>query len=198
MPLILTKDTGRGTLLLWSVCESEDRLRACVTEQDRASADGFASRARRLEHLAWRAALRTMISDGMISYTETGAPVVAGSSLHIGVAHTRGLAVVIVSTEPCAVDAECAARDFGRSCARFISPHEARLADAARPDFAAAVWCAKEAMYKYSGRRGLDFLRDMQVTGSDLARGMMQGRVCGTEVSLGALREGEYLIIYTD
>ncbi len=197
MPLVLTKHTGCAILLLWSADENEERLRALVAECDRASVERFTSPARRIEHLAWRAALRTVIPDGDIAYAESGAPVVMGSPLHIGVTHTCGLAAVIVSPKRCAIDAESVTRDFSRSCARFISPQEALLADAAHQDFAVAVWCAKEAMYKYSGRRGLDFLDDLRIVDCDLARSVMRGRIGTTEeVELNILREREYLIIY--
>ena len=196
MPLILKKDMGRATLLLWSADEGEEQLRALVTEDDRASADRFASPARRIEHLAWRAALRTIVPDTNISYTGNGTPVIEGLSLHIGVAHTRGMAAVIVSREPCAVDVENAERDFTPSRARFISPQEMLLADSGRTDFAAAVWCAKEAMYKFSGRRGLDFLDDLRITGCDLPRGVMRGQIGTSDVDLHVFREGEYLIVY--
>ena len=196
MPLILKENTGSATLLLWSADESEERLRTLVTEGDRMSADRFASPARRIEHLAWRAALRTVVPDGEISYTGTGAPMIAGSPLHIGVAHTRGMAAVIVSPQSCAVDVESVTRDFSRSVTRFISPQEALLPDSARTDFAAAVWCAKEAMYKYSGRRGLDFLRDLRITGCDLAHSVIQGRIETQDVDLRVLCEGNYLIVY--
>jgi phosphopantetheinyl transferase len=196
MPLILKKDTDRATLLLWSADENEEQLRMLVTECDRASVDDFASPARRIERLAWRAAMRTVVPDAGISYSETGAPIVDKLPLHIGVAHTRGLAAVIVSREPCAVDVESTTRDFTRSRARFISPREALLTDAAHPYFATAVWCAKEAMYKYSGQRGLDFLDDLQVTVCDLARGVMCGQIGTTEINITILCEKDYMIVF--
>lgn len=197
MPLILKKNTGCATLLLWSADEGEERLRMLVTEDDRASVADFASPTRRIERLAWRAALRTVIPDGDIAYTENGAPFIVGSSRHIGVAHTRGLAAVIVSEGKCAIDVECTGRDFARSRARFISPEEDALLDAVHIDFTAAVWCAKETMYKYSDRRGFDFLSDLRITDCNLSHGTMQGQIEQEEVNLCVHREGKYLIVYT-
>lgn len=196
MPLILKKDTEGATLLLWSITESETELRKLVTEGDRASADRFTSPSRRLEHLAWRAALRCVIPDAEVSYGETGAPSLGGSPLHLGVAHTRGCAAVMLSAALCAVDIERSDRNFANTLTRFVSPAESSLQDAARPDFPAAVWCAKEAMYKFAGRRELDFLRDLALTSSDLAHGTMRGTICGQPVDLHSINSDGYLIIY--
>ena len=42
---------------------------------------------------------------------------------------------------------------------------------------AAAVWCAKECLYKMYGRRGMDLLRDLAVGSVDFARGTIRGTV---------------------
>ena len=199
MPLVSNKKIGpSAVLLLWLIEEDEERLRTLVNEDDREAADRFSAPRRRKEHLAWRAALRTVLPDVKIEYSDAGAPMVpeAETPLYIGVAHTSGLAAVVVSGAPCAVDAEREGRDFSRTAPRFISPEEQSLDDAGRADFPAAVWCAKEAMYKYSGRRELDFLRDLTISGSDVADGKMEGRILGEPVRLDVERSGEYLIIY--
>jgi phosphopantetheinyl transferase len=164
MPLIYNEEG----LLLWRIDESADELERLVSAADRESAARYRCERRR-EHLAWRAALRTVLPDGEVRYDDLGAPHIEG--WHLSVSHTRGLAAVRVSQEPCGVDVESAERDLSAVRSRFVSPQEEMLADAGRADFAVSVWCAKEVMYKMSGRRGLDFLYDLRVGSSDLARG---------------------------
>jgi phosphopantetheinyl transferase len=59
---------------------------------------------------------------------------------------------------------ERASRDCTKSAARFLAPRERGfVAGYANPE--CTGWCAKEALYKYSGRDGLDFLRDIVIEG---------------------------------
>lgn len=209
MPLIYDE----GGLLLWRVTESEEELAALVAECDRASAARFNSAARRREHLAWRAALRTALPGADIEYNEVGAPIVSnfddgvvseavaetekGASrdsgsghniIYISVSHTEGLAAVAISERPCGVDVERLGRDVERMRARFVRADEERLADAGRDDFAVGVWCAKEVIYKMSGRRELDFLKDLRIAESDLANGTIGG--------MSVLRTGEWIVVF--
>lgn len=197
MPLISKYDAGGATLLLWRASETEEELRLRVSPDDCASADRFRSPKRRREHLAWRAALRTELPAGKVMYNETCAPFVYGTDMHIGVTHTGDCAAVLLSAEPCSLDMERTDRDFSVSAARFISEGESQLPDALRPDFPATMWCAKEALYKYSGMRELDFLKDLEITASDLARGTMTGRLCNARsLPIHVLNTGEYIIVY--
>ncbi len=169
MPIIYDE---RG-LLLWRIDESEEELEGLVTAGDRESASRMASAERRRGHLAWRAALRTVLPGAVVGYDDNGAPVTEG--VYISASHTQGLAAVRVADRPCGVDVELVARDMGGVCSRFVGPEEEMLPDAAREDFAVSAWCAKEVMYKMSGRRGLDFLRDLKIGSSDLANGTIAG-----------------------
>ncbi len=182
MPLIYDE----GGLLLWQITENEHELEAMVSAEDVASAARFGSGERRCQHLAWRASLRTVLPGAVVGYDSVGAPQVEGR--HIGVAHTHGMAAVAISSRPCAVDVESVDRTVGKVRARYISPQEEALADAARDDFGIAMWCAKEVMYKLAGRREIDMLRDLQVTESDLANGTIAG--------MRMLRVEGYLVVY--
>lgn len=204
MPLVSRKIIGGSELLLWRISESEEELCALVTESDRESTFRFASPRRRIEHLAWRAALRVRIPRGDVGYTPAGSPFVCGQALHFGAAHTDGMAVVIVSGSACAVDVERLDRDLTKVASKFISPHESQFADAVRPDFPAAVWCAKEAMYKYSGRRELDFVLDLKITRCNLPAGEITGEITdevtggitGRTIHASVERFEEFLIVY--
>lgn len=204
--MILRREEQGTTLLLWTVSESEEELRVLVNEEDRTSASRFSLPRRRIEHLAWRAALRVALPDTKVGYTEAGAPVLMSDGLHIlmsdelhiSVAHTAGLVAVLLSKRPCAVDVECETRDFGAVHTRFISAAESELPDAVHPDFPAAVWCAKETMYKLARSAGLDFLRDLAIASSDLSRGKIYGCIAdGASIEMNVLSVEGYFVIYT-
>ncbi|MCH5329426.1 MAG: 4'-phosphopantetheinyl transferase superfamily protein [Alistipes sp.] len=150
-----------------------------VTDGERLRAGGFAPR-RRNEYLMWRTVVRRELgADVEIGYDSAGAPVLENRNEHIGVSHSADYVAVVISPRRCAVDVESLSRDFAKVASRYMTPAEAALSDnAALP---AAVWCAKECLYKYGGRRGLDFLRDICVEKVDFGSGTVVGRICNDD-----------------
>ncbi|MFR6634745.1 MAG: hypothetical protein ACLUQ6_07920 [Alistipes onderdonkii] len=62
----------------------------------------------------------------------------------------------------------------------------------------AAVWCAKEALYKYARRPGLDLLHDLRVEAVDFAAGTVVGRIGGGEaIRLTLHRADGFITVYT-
>lgn len=160
-----------------------DALAARAHPADAAVAGTFGSLHRRREFLAWREIVRRIAGrDVEIGYDEWGAPQITGSSLHIGVSHSRDHVAVIVSERPCAVDIESLSRDFGKVAARYLTTEERALSS--HPDFLAAAWCAKEALYKYYRRGGLNLLSDIRIAAVDFGRGEIHGTVRGEEIAL--------------
>lgn len=103
---------------------------------------------------------------------------------------------VCLSDVPCAVDIEPEARDFSRAAPRYMSPSE--LALSGDPLLPAAVWCAKEALYKYARCPGLDLLHDLRVEAVDFAAGIVVGRIGGGEaIRLTLHRADGFITVYT-
>ena len=145
-----------------------------VTAQELAAAMEFAPRRRR-EYLTWRAAVRQELGrDVAISYDAAGAPQV-DCGVFIGVSHSKNLVAVCIGELPCAVDTEPLDRNFERVRRRFMTLAESALSDDSR--LAAAIWCAKEALYKLGGHEGCDFLRDIRILSVDFAAGRIVGTV---------------------
>lgn len=195
MPLVFTKRDGDAVVALWRVTESEEQLSALVCADDVAEVASYSSESRRREKLAWRALLYHLYPDAVVSYTEEGAPVVEGA--FIGVAHSANMVGVIVSPAPCAIDIEPEERDFRRATGRFISPAEARLNTEGYPLFAAAVWCAKETLYKFHHGRELDLLEDIVIVSVDMERGLLSGSVKGgAKIDMRIFSFEGYLIVF--
>lgn len=124
---------------------------------------------RRREVIAWRSLLRWMVGEGNypIRYDSVGAPYLVGSELFISVSHSRTHVAVVVSDTKCAVDIESLDRDFKRVASRYATADELTLLANTTIDPALhlpLIWSAKEAMYKLSGRQGLDLLNDLAFT----------------------------------
>ena len=134
---------------------------AWAAPEELATAAGFAP-ARAREYLAWRAIVRREVGrDARIAYDAVGAPVLENYPYRLAVSHCQGRVAVGISDRPCAVDIERLDRNFGRILSRYLTPDEQRLST--HPHFPAVAWCAKEALYKYAGRRELDLLRDLRI-----------------------------------
>ena len=173
---------------------SLDALADGAHPADAAVAETFGSLHRRREFLAWREIVRRIAGrDAEIGYDEWGAPQIIGSSLHIGVSHSSDHVAVIVSECPCAVDKESHSRDFGKVAARYLTTEERALSP--HPDFLAAAWCAKEALYKYYRRGGLNLLSDIRIAAVDFGRGEIRGIVRGEEIVLRmSYHEGDIVV----
>ena len=167
-----------------------------VTPAELAAAQEFLRESRRREFLTWRAVVRRELGDGVqLAYDDVGAPVVVGAEVRIGVSHCAGRVAVCISDAPCAVDIESESRNFSRAVPRYMSPEEQALSDA--PLLPAVVWCAKETLYKYAGRPGLDLLRDLHIDAVDFGAGTIVGRIRdGEPVGLSLLRDAGFIAVY--
>ena len=174
----------------------EGEAAAWATAEERAAAAAFGSERRRREYLTWRALVRRELGrDVHIAYDAVGAPVLENRPEYLSVSHCDGRVAVCLSLRRCAVDIEPVTRNFGRVLSRYMTPEEQALAD--DPLLPAAVWCAKEALYKYAGRRELDLLRDLRITEADLAAGCLAGRIAGgAPVAMRLLCRDGYLATF--
>lgn len=174
----------------------EGEAAAWATAEERAAAAAFGSERRRREYLTWRALVRRELGrDVHIAYDAVGAPVLENRPEYLSVSHCDGRVAVCLSLRRCAVDIEPVTRNFGRVLSRYMTPEELALAD--DPLLPAAVWCAKETLYKYAGRRELDLLRDLRITEADLAAGCLAGRIAGgAPVAMRLLCRDGYLATF--
>ena len=82
-----------------------------------------------------------------------------------------------------------------RAGSRYLTPEEEALSD--DPLLPGIVWCAKETLYKYAGRRELDFRRDLHVVRLDLAAGTLAGRIGnGEPVRLSVSLDEGFILVY--
>lgn len=133
-----------------------------LTAQDIASASRFQNERRRNEHLAWRRIVRRELGrEVVIDYDDTGAPCVDTPNIYISIAHCPERVAVAIAEERIGVDIESRERNFLAAASRFMSKEERALCH--DEDWAAMVWCTKEACYKYHGKRGIDLLDDIKI-----------------------------------
>lgn len=170
-----------------------------ATFADRASLEGITSSARRAERLAWRRVLRRVEGEACeVFYTEQGAPCLKNSHYqHISVSHCADLVAVVFAQSPCGVDVERVERNFERVARRYVSATEQALVTG-KCDLA-AIWCAKEAIYKMMGRVGVDFVRDIEILSINFPHGEIVARASDIgEIRLGLMQpDSEHILAYT-
>ena len=139
---------------------------ALIAAEDVASAMRFQNDKRRREHLAWRRIVRRELGAKVhIDYNDVGAPVVDAEGRWISVAHGGECVAVAVADEQVGVDIESLDRDFARVAPRYMTEEEMALSEDER--WSCFVWCAKEAMYKLYGRRGVELRGQLRVESFD-------------------------------
>lgn len=149
---------------LYACCDSD------ITAADVASASRFQNERRRAEHLAWRRVVRRELGRGVeIGYNEVGAPTINIENTHLSVAHGAGRVAVVISDKRVGIDIESLERDFTSVSSRYMSAEEQALST--HKEWGAMVWCAKEALYKLYGERGLDLKHDIVLTDYDPEKG---------------------------
>ncbi|WP_375446741.1 4'-phosphopantetheinyl transferase family protein [uncultured Fibrella sp.] len=157
-------------LIRWQISESETTLaqQLVLTHEEKLDLGGIAHPGQRLEWLACRVALKTLVDNRGETYAglwkdEYGKPHLRGLTGHISLSHTPGWATAVWhQTKPVGLDIEPIRDQFKRVVPRVLSASEIADADG-QPDRLAVYWCAKEALYKLYGKRQLTFREHLLV-----------------------------------
>ena len=157
---------------------SEEVLREGAHADDLCLVDSFSNQSRRCEVLAWRAIVRRELgADVQIDYDEYGAPKVDMPATYISVSHSKGDVAVLISDAPCAVDIEQTNRDFCKVASHYLSERELDLAK--EYNLFAEIWCAKEALYKYHRKGGVDYVEQISILDYDAEYQLFKASICG-------------------
>ena len=176
---------------------SEEELLQTATAEEIAIVEQFGSAHRRREVLAWRAIVRRELGgDCKIGYDEWGAPEVSLPEIYISVSHSREVVAVIIGSEPCAIDIEECERNFGVVAERFTTAQERTLSN--EEDWLAKLWCAKEALYKYYRKGGVEISEDIKILGYNADSTSLQASVLGTLLEVKVERQGKYIVAIID
>lgn len=180
--------------LIVEAIASEETLLALATAEDRAFVEQFGSAKRRCEVLTWRAMVRRELGEAVaISHDEYGAPQVDTPDTYISISHSRDRVALLISDTPCAVDIEDATRNFRNVSSKYLSLSEQILAE--RYNLFAEMWCAKEALYKYHRKGGLDYVEQISILDYDADDQCFVASVCdGEPVVVRLKREGNHSI----
>ncbi len=205
MPLLKMNKVGKeSTWALWFISENEQELTFIAMET---CPEEIVSPLKRLEWLSGRALIKALLEKEGLEYQgirkdEFGKPFLKEHNLHISISHSYPyVAIQIHKSESVGIDLEQPKDKLLKIAHRVLSPIE--LKDAGEDVIKHCVyWCAKEAMYKIYGKRGLHFENQLNVIPFQLQNsGSLKGAIhvndFKSKVSLAYIIESEYVLVYT-
>ncbi len=122
---------------------------------------------KRLEHLAGRFLLRYLKQDFPLLHIQPDVhdkPRITNNQYYFSISHSYPYVAAVVSPYvECGIDVQVWHRRMLQLQNKFLSPDEQTLFDN-DPQKLTFAWSAKEAAYKWQGRRGVEFIDHLPIT----------------------------------
>ncbi len=171
MPIVFNKKIDdQSVLAVWKIEETEEELivNLQLKEHELAVIESLGNGKRMLHWLSTRVLLRTMLNTSDYidcQMDEHGKPYLVNSSKHISLSHSYDYAAVIISDgKKVGVDIELIKHKIKTIKHKFLSDVElAQKQIGDNTNGLYVCWCAKEAIYKWHGKKGLEFKRDIHI-----------------------------------
>ncbi|MFD1166512.1 4'-phosphopantetheinyl transferase family protein [Sphingobacterium daejeonense] len=161
---------AHSRIALWKIEESEDELISMLQLDDAelAKLSSLAKGKRTLHWLATRVLLRYLLqTPEFISCPSdsNGKPYLPDFPYEISLTHSYDYAGVMLSSAGvCGIDLEIVKEKVVRIKDKFLKPEEIGFIEEEQlVDQLYACWCAKEAVYKLQGNKGVSFYQDMTI-----------------------------------
>lgn len=171
MPVVFNKKIDDETMLaVWKIEETEEQLVSGLQlKQHELDIISTLNSGKRLLHwLSTRVLLRTMLNTSEYidcRMDEHGKPYLPNLGYHISFSHSYDYAAVIVGKKRLVgVDIELIKQKINLIKHKFLSDSEfTQMQIGDNIEALYVCWCAKEAIYKWHGRKGLEFKKDIHI-----------------------------------
>jgi len=182
MPLIFNKSIiSDGYFLIWSLEETIEELEKLLPEATDCSELETISHPQKIrEWLAGRHVLFLLCRMSDLPYAgirkdADGKPHLVGSAVQISLSHSRHyIAAVLCRTGAVGLDIERPNPKMARIASKFLTAAEqAAAGDDAR--VLCVYWCAKEAVFKLNGKKGLSFREHIFIAPFDVEATRLTG-----------------------
>ena len=172
MPIKNLNEVTAGKIALWYITENETQLAAQVPNE--VCPKEIISDHKRLEWLSGRLLVRHLAESAGLSYSgirkdEFGKPFLKENNHHISLSHSYPyVAAQIHPKYSVGIDIEQPKDKLLKIAPRILDPEELQNAgvDVVKH---CVYWCAKEALYKIYGKRGLLFTNHLHVNPFELS-----------------------------
>jgi phosphopantetheinyl transferase len=173
MPIVFDLKIDEHTeLSVWKIEESHDQLLSGLQlkQHEIDIIESFKSEKRALQWLSTRLLLRTMLDTKEYidcQMDDHGKPYLVNYDYHISLSHSYDYAAVMISrdsTKKVGLDMEMIKHKIKLVRHKFLSDVElAQKQIGNNIDGLYVCWCAKEAIYKWHGKKELEFKRDIHI-----------------------------------
>lgn len=171
MPIVYNKNIDEHSVLaIWKIEETESELLAGLQlkQHELDVISSFNNGKRLLHWLSTRLLLRTMLNTTEYidcQFDEHGKPYLVNSEYSISLSHSYDYAAVMISKEHAVgVDIELIKHKIKSIKHKFLSDIElAQKQIGDNTDGLYVCWCAKEAIYKWYGKKGLEFKQHIHI-----------------------------------
>ncbi len=209
MGLLFTKYIPNARLGIWEITETTEELyrQARLTPSEQDFYKQLKSPLRQKHWLSYRLILPHLAEPDAVSgiaYDEFGKPYLENGAGQISVAHSGKYAVFIISkTNRVGIDIEAIQPKIVRLTHKFLTKEEMEYKFASRTtESLCVIWCAKEALYKLHGGRGLVFSEHIHInnftfTGNGNLTGYVTHEHNRTKYRLFYESLDDYILVYT-
>lgn len=171
MALVYLRELDDQTkFAIWKIEETAEELldKLQLDDVERDKLQHFSKGKRTLHWLATRVLLRKMLQTDEYIHCQSdanGKPYLPDYPYKISLTHSYEYAGIMLSLRgECGIDLEIVKDKVVRIKEKFLNPDELQFIDAADEiNQLYACWCAKEAVYKLQGNKGVSFLNDMRI-----------------------------------
>ncbi|WP_164111501.1 MULTISPECIES: 4'-phosphopantetheinyl transferase family protein [Sphingobacterium] len=171
MALVYLRELDSSTkFAIWKIEESADELlsKLQLDEEEQNRLQNLSKGKRTLHWLATRVLLRYLLQTDEFIYCpsdKNGKPYLPHYPYKISLTHSFDYAGVMLSTKgECGMDLEIVKDKVLRIKDKFLKPQEMSFIQSDNDILQLyACWCAKEAVYKLQGNKGVSFLQDMTI-----------------------------------
>ncbi len=165
MPLIKHEQVGENSrLYVWKIEELMSYYEMYVPQ-----AEGIAHPRKALEHTAGRYLLHQYLPGydaDRLQVTPNGKPYIEGSGLEFSLSHSFPYVALLYSDEPVGVDIQVYNEKIIRIAHKYTSSEEVDMHD---PVKLTAVWCLKEAAFKWYEKGNVEFLSQIKLPKIDFS-----------------------------
>ena len=207
MPLILNqKSTDNESILaVWKITESVDELRNLL--KSFTSIQPLLKKTTNESLIKQQLSIRILIFNFFnkyhLSYDEKGKPFL-DNGYSISISHSNEYAAILLDKKnPCGVDIEKISLKVERIKHKFLSKKELAIVSKSNNDLEllTKMWCAKETLYKYYGKKEVIFDEHLSLRITDTNQSQFKGKIAikgfNRTLNLVVLKIENFILVYT-
>jgi len=154
---------------LWHITEAEENLKERLSPfLNTEELAPLKSELKRRQWLSCRLLLKNILAENHLKFEgtwkdECNKAHLVNSKTQISFSHSKNLACVAISnSQKVGIDIEQRSAKVQKVAAKFLSAEETKFSQTDLQKLT-QIWCAKEAMYKWDGKKGLSFKEELLI-----------------------------------